>query len=227
MATRDPFSALVAARTRTAEFVRSHPELLATYIEHGGLESDLIGIAAAGREAEAANLAQSGRLADGKAATIDLARRFADLQREYKRVMTVVRAAAGDLARAGADSAVLSAIDRVLVDETAIAVTLVERDGKRAREVRRTRTQEGIRAEIHKDADALLALTDAHAALAQRRITIERLAALRDEAAALSGQLAVRVAKKAERKAATEAEVAAVKSQSDLWCERSPRTAVF
>lgn len=207
----------VAARTRAAEFVRTHPELLASYVAAGGLESDLIDIVAAGRDAEAANLAQSGRQADGKAATLEVTRRFAELQREYKRVMAVVQAVLGDLGRAGADGVLLSGLEQVLVDETAVTVTLSERDTKRVREVKRTQAQEAIRAEIHKDAEALLALTGAHEALAHRKVTAERLTALRDGAQALSGQLASRVAKKAERKSATAAETEAVERQQALW----------
>lgn len=207
----------VAARTRAAEFVRTHPELLASYVAAGGLESDLSAIVAAGRDAEAANLAQSGRQADGKAATLEVTRRFAELQREYKRVMAVVQAVLGDLGRAGADAALLSALEQVLMDETAVTVTLSERDSKRVREVKRTESQEAIRAEILKDAEALLASTGAHEALAHRKVTVERLTALRDGARDLSGQLATRVAKKAERKSATSAEAEAVERQRALW----------
>lgn len=216
---RTSYNASVEARTRAAEFIRSHPELLARFLEAGGLEPDLVAISESGREAEAANLAQSGRLADGKAATLDLSRRFAELQREYKRVMAVVRAVRGDLARSGVAGReeLEAALDQILADETAVTVTLSDRDGKRAREVRRSTSQEAIRAEIQKDAAALSGLTAAHEALAARKVTLERLGQLRDAAAALSGQLATRVAKKAERKTATEAETAAVTRQLQVW----------
>jgi hypothetical protein len=214
---RSSFNSNVSARTRAANFIRTDSHLLDRFLECGGLESDLVAIAEAGRQAEAANLAQSGRLGDGKAATVELSRRFAELQREYKRIMNAVRAVKLDLTLEGADAAVIGSLQQILIDETAVSVTLSERDGKRARDVKRSSAQEAIRAEIHKDAAALLELAGAQEALASRKVTAERLTRLRDDAAALSGQLAVRVAKKAERKSATEAESAAVKRQVELW----------
>lgn len=54
-------------------------------------------------------------------------------------------------------------------------------------------------------------------ALAARRVDLARLTKLRDDADALAGHLATRVADKAERKLATAAENAAVKAQRRKW----------
>jgi hypothetical protein len=218
MTPRTPFNAMVRARTRAAEFVLSHPELLAAFLAHGGLEADLAAIAAAGRRAEAANLAQSGRFADGKAATVDVTTRFAALQREYKAIMAVLRAVLRDLRAAGASHAVVAAVERILVNETDVAVpTTPDSSGANARRVRKRESQDAIRAEIQRDAAALVGLEEVHAALGARRVGRERLLALVAEAEALHGLLATRVAKKAERQAATSEEYAAAKAQSDVW----------
>lgn len=217
MASNAQFGDTVAARTRTAEFIRSTPELLEAYLALGGLARDLEAIASAGHKAEAANLAQSGRLANGMAATLDVAHAFAALQREYKAVMAVVRAVLHDLQSNDGTSAALSALEKVLADETAVVVSVTTKDDKSVRKRHRSEAQEAVRAEIRKDAAALLEIPEAAEALATRKVDGARLTKLRDDADALSGQVAARVARKAERKDATADEGAAVREQRRVW----------
>ncbi|MFO0748997.1 MAG: hypothetical protein U1F43_25530 [Myxococcota bacterium] len=218
MARRIAFNASVAARTRAAAAIKDSPELLAAYQARGGLAADLAVIVQRGEEAEAANLAQTASGADGAAATVDVLRSFAALQREYKDVMAVVQAVRDDLDDAGADPQTLAAIDAILADETAVLVKTVKADGGAARKkVQKARSQEAVRAEIHKDAAALLALTALAQPLADRRVTSERLTLLRDGAQGLAGALADRSIKKASKKSATTAETDAVQAQRKKW----------
>jgi hypothetical protein len=83
MASSSSFSKVTAARTRAAEFILNTPELKDAFIAHGGLERDLTGIISTGKAAEAANLGQSVATADGSAASLTVADRFALLQRDY------------------------------------------------------------------------------------------------------------------------------------------------
>ena len=212
------FDSNVRARTRAADFIRSTPELLAAFVTRGGMQSDLLLIIEAGMRAEAANLAQSGRMADGKAATVDVTTRFAALMREYKAVMAILRAVLRDMKRADADVTLVAQLAQVLVDETDVSVTVKPNsDGTKAVKVRKSATQDAIRAEIYRDAAALVGLTGAHEALGSRQVGRDRLQAMAAEAEALQGLLATRVAKKAERQGATAEEHDAVKAQREAW----------
>lgn len=212
------FDSNVRARTRAADFIRSNPQLLAAFVALGGMQSDLLLIIEAGMRAEAANLAQSGRMADGKAATVDVTTRFAALMREYKAVMAVLRVVLRDLRKGGADAALVAQVAQVLVDETDVSVAIKPNsDGTKAVKVRKSATQDAIRAEIYRDAAALVGLTGVHEALGSRQVPVERLQAMAAEAEALQGLLATRVAKKAERKGATAEEHDAVKAQREAW----------
>jgi hypothetical protein len=80
------------------------------------------------------------------------------------------------------------ALGRILVNEAALTVTTVQQDGKPKRSVSRSAATEALRAEIAKDAKALLGLKDAHKALAKRKVTLDRLQALRDSAEKIAGK---------------------------------------
>lgn len=212
------FDKVVAARTQAANLIHTTPDLLAQFVERGGLPQDLEAIVARGRDAEAANLGQSTASAPGEAATADVVTAFAALQREYKAVMAVARAVRDDLEDAGAPTETIEAIDQVLADETAVHVKVVKGENDASiKKALKSRSQEAVRAEIRKDAAALLGNGAISAALAARKVDAERLVRLRDQADALAGQLAARVLKKSERKAVTAAETAAVKAQRRRW----------
>lgn len=220
------YDSTVAARTRCAEHLLATPDLLALYTSLGGLASDLEEIRDVGKEAEARSQSRSAAKAVGAAATLDVLTAFTDLQKEYTAVMAVVQAVRGDLARAGAGADVVAQVDRILVNEAEVAVLSVPvveapaegANGKKAaRRVVRRVTQEALRAEIARDADALIALKAAHKALAARKVSIKRLQALRDAAAGLSGKLSDRAAKKGGQQSATAELRDAVSRQRDAW----------
>lgn len=211
---------VVAARTRAAKQILGTVELLAIYEDVGGLREDLEAIRDAGVSAEAQSLAQSTTKGDGKAATLDVLTAFADLQREYAAVMGAVQAARGDLARADAPKDVLTALDQIMVNEAQVVIVSVpQEDGGKKRRATASESQEALRAEIARDAKALLSLTAAHQALGRRKVGEPRLTKLRDDAEALSGKLAERAAKKGAAKAATSAKSDSVKDQSQRWAE--------
>lgn len=218
MASSSSFSTVTAARTGVAEHILGNRALLDLYLEHGGLERDLQGVVSTGKAAEVANLGQSVAAADGSAASSSVADRFAALQREYKLVMAVLQAVRGDLITRSASTELIEQVERILLDETPvhIKVTKGEGDGNVKRALKR-QSQEAIRAEIRKDAAALLATPELAAPLAERKVDMSRLTLLRDNADALTGHLTQRTAKKAERKAVTAAENAAVREQTRVW----------
>lgn len=218
MAHSKSFNSVVAARTRAASQILSTPELLAGYQDIGGLPSDLKAICDAGLRAEAANLAQSTSKATSGAATVAVLASFAALQKEYAAIMGVVKAVQHDLERVGAPPDVVEALRHVLVNEAELAV-IVEtgEDGKKKRTTRRSASQESLRAEIEKDASALLALSGAQAALAARKVESARLTALQAAARELSGKLSDRTAKKGATKTTTADEIKAVTEQRASW----------
>jgi hypothetical protein len=213
MSKLEAFNRIVAARTRTAHQIRHTSELLQTYLAIGGLEDDLVEIEQYGLAAEAADLAQSQAQAAGGAATLDVQQSFAALQRDYVAVMAIVEAVRGDLVRAKAPASLVAAIKKIIVNEAEVTVDIA--DGKRR--VRRSQAQEALRAEIQKDAMALVELKAAHTALGKRGLSVKRLGQLRDDAMALAGTLGERTAKKGAAKSATQAIKDAVAGQSERW----------
>jgi hypothetical protein len=219
MASLDAFNRTVAARTRAAEQILRSPELLALYKALGGLDDDLTKVASAGRNAEALSQRRSGTQAEGGAASLIVLQRFADLQRDYVAVMAVVQAVRGDLVEAGAAKEVVAAVDRILVNECPVVIRTIEagEGGAKKKLAVRSKAQEAVRAEIQKDAAALLALDAVHPLLANRTIDEARLAKLRDAAQALAGKLAERAVKKGAGKASTAALREAVADQKRCW----------
>lgn len=217
MAKANSFGPVVAARTAAAAAIQSQRDLLAQYEAAGGLKDDLVAIQKLGHQAEAANLGQSVAAGTGKGATEGVLEAFDALRGEYVAVMAAVQAVLGDLTRGGADAALLSTLKQVLVNEVPVRVVEVGDGDAKKKKARKVESLEAVRAEIAKDAAALLAATGASAALAKRKVTAARLKALQADADALAGQVGEKTAKKGAAKAATAAEKAAVKAQSEVW----------
>lgn len=113
--------------------------------------------------------------------------------------------------------ALLAAVDGILRNEAPVTVSIVEKQGKRRRRVRKSVSQEVVRAEVAKDTAALLALTEIHERLAARRVTVARLEALRKAAESLSEVMAAQLVGQGARKMATQATRDAVTQQRAAW----------
>jgi hypothetical protein len=209
------FGKLVSARTRCVKQILATPELLAAFNNVGGKDSDLQAIANSGDHAEAFNLAQSQAKGGNVASTVEVHKAFAELQREYSAVMAVLQAVILEFARAGTDIQTLAALKQILVNEAQVVVTADA--GTATGSAKRSRSHEALRAEIQKDASALLALSAAGPTLAGRKVDAVRLTKLRDAAAALSGKLSERAVNKGVTKAATQEERKAVAEQKEVW----------
>ena len=213
-----PYNATVAARTQAASYIKSNPAVLAQFTGSGGLTEELDLIIQHGRAAELANLGQSMATGVQLGETQVLHMDFATLQRSYKGVMAIVRAIRSALMREAADPSIIAAVEQVLENETPVHVKVVKgEDDKSIRSAMKRQSQEAIRAEIQKDATALLELTALTDRLAARGVTNERLTALRDSAIALIGQVDKSILSKAQRKEATAAESGAVRAQRQVW----------
>jgi hypothetical protein len=176
----------------------------------------------AGLEAEAVNLAQSQAKSEGKSATVDVLASFASLQKEYKSVMGVVNAVKAEIARNEESSDLLTKLEGILINEAELSVKTIEEETpegvtQKKRKVRRSASQEALRAEIAKDAGALIDLTEVHDRLAERRVTPERLSTLLESAKSLSESLANRATAKGAGKTATQIEREACALQRDIW----------
>ena len=212
------FRETVAARTRAAAYIVATPELLEEYVAIGGLALDLEVIVESGRAAELANSGQSIGSAQGTANSVDVQSAFRALQREYKAVMAVARAVLDDLEEAKAPVEVLEQLKKILVDETAVHIKTVKGEGDATvRKALKKHSQEAIRAEIWKDAKGLLESPEIVTAMTARRVDAARLSGLLGSADMLSARLSARIADRAERKLATQAEHEAVKAQRKKW----------
>ncbi|MCK6587849.1 MAG: hypothetical protein HUU21_22225 [Polyangiaceae bacterium] len=207
---------VVAARTRAAECILGRADLLALFVSYGGLSSDLEIIRDAGLEVEAQELAKSTAAGKGVMATADAMLHFAEIQKEYVAVMSVVRLVRQDFADAG-DAAMAGTLERILKNEAMVTVKTVQQEGQAKRKVVRSSSTEALRAEIAKDAKALVALKGAHKALAKRKVSIDRLEKLQAGAEELAGKLADRATKKGASRTATVAKSDAVERQSARW----------
>jgi hypothetical protein len=212
------FDSTVAARTRAAAQILSTPQLLSSYESKGGLKEDLESIRDHGQAAEALSQAQSAAQAQGGAATLQVLSTFVALQKEYSAVMGVVQAARLDLAKANAPAVVLSAVDRILVNEAEITIkTAVDKDGKAKKKAVKRASQEALRAEVTRDARALLSLGAIHTVLEKRKVDGPRLEKLATASESLSGKLADRATAKGAQKTATTAMHDAVHEQKQVW----------
>lgn len=218
MAASNAFNDIVAARTRTAEHILASPQLLSLYEARGGLASDLVTIAMAGRRAEALNQAQMSAQASTAAATQIVTERLTALQTEHGQIMAIAQAVRHDLARMNTDLEILHALDKIMKNDGQLIVrTVTSAKGESVRKAAPARSQEAIRAQIHKDAAALLELTPAHRALAKRKLDVGRLQILLESAVALSEDLAERTARKGAAQSTTREEHEAVVAQKERW----------
>ncbi|MBI5494670.1 MAG: hypothetical protein HY904_06540 [Deltaproteobacteria bacterium] len=212
------FGKPVTARTQAAKYVKERADLLAKYLSKHGLESDLDAIIEFGGVAQALNSAQGQSLGAGKGATGDVQARFVALQQSYNDVMAGLLAVIGDLKRAKPQKPdVITEAERIYKNESALLITITETDGGKKGEAARSKAQEALRAEIWKDADALLSFKGGKAALEKRGLTTDALTALKTNADDLAGSLATRTAKKGASKNVTVQERQAVADQADYW----------
>ncbi|MDC3954065.1 hypothetical protein [Polyangium jinanense] len=208
---------IVAARTRAAQCILTRPELLALFQSFGGLASDLERIRDAGLEVEAQELAKSTAAGGGVAATADVMLHFAEVQKEYVAVMGVVRLVRQDHEDAGKTD-IVAALQQIIKNEARVTVRTVQsEEGKTERVASRSTSTEALRAEILKDARALVGLPAVHEALAARKVPVERLKKLEADADALSEKLSDRATKKGATKTATAAKSDAVQRQAKWW----------
>jgi hypothetical protein len=218
MASITTFDSTVAARTRAASQILNTPDLLTLYLDKGGLKQDLELIRDFGQKAEALSQAQSAAQAAGGAATLTLLTNFTALQKEYNAIMAVVQAARRDLDDTKASAEVIKAVDRILVNEAEVLIKTVKAEGGAEKKVAVKRaSQEALRAEIARDARALLDLQDAHTVLKKRKVDKARLSNLLAAADALAGKLADRAAVKGSGKQATADLRDAVSEQKKVW----------
>jgi hypothetical protein len=219
MANSKSFNEEVAGRTRVAIAILGDPVLLAVFKALGGTERDLEIIRDTGLAAEAASHGQASASHAGVGATAEYLSTFRDVQREYNAVMGVTAAVKTDLEHEGAKKALITKVGKILVIEVQVSFNVVppEEGGKKKVKSRRSQSQEAMRAEIEKDANELVALTEVHPALASRGVTVARLQALADAAKALSAQLGERTKKKGAAKGATTVEALAVTAQRHRW----------
>ena len=211
------FTKTVAARTRTADLIRSTPDLLALYTKSGGLPADLQGIVESGQNAELLFSARGTTKADGTAATVQVLKTFSDLQKEYVAIMAVLQATLLDLERTNASAETITATKKILANETAVVFRTTEKEGTKKTVAVKSKSQEAQRTEIRKDAAALLATPALLDAMAKRNVPASRLKALLDAADALAGKLAERAAAKGAGKEATQGISNAVRDQRRLW----------
>lgn len=219
MAAVTTYDSVVAARTRAASQILTTADLLASYVSKGGLADDLTQIRDLGQQAEALSQAQSASQAAGGAATLEVLGAFTALQRDYSGVMAVVQAVRSDLVKGNAPGEVIKTIDRILVNEAEVAIkTVTSADGATKKKVAVKRaSQEALRAEIARDARALITLPAAHAALNNRKVDQARLDKLLADAESLSGKLSSRAVAKGGEKQATQALHDAVSAQKQVW----------
>jgi len=212
------YNSLVAARTRVAKHILADAALLKQLQDAGGLERDLVAVVVSGEAAAAANMGQSIATGVAAGASVDVEGAFVALQREYSTIMARVVAVRADLADDGARGEVLKPIDAIIANETAVHIKTKKGEGDRAiRKAMKSASQEAVRAEIEKDATALLANGDVAGPLLARGVDAGRLKRLEQDAQALSGKLAARTAKRGQRRAATAAEHASVTQQRRKW----------
>jgi hypothetical protein len=230
MATSVTFDAKVAARTRAASEILHNKDLLAIYQRHGGLREDLDAIVSHGQKAEALSHARSSSKSSGESATLTVLTAFSALQKEYAAVMAVVQAVRLDLLQAKAPAELVQAVEHIIRNEAPVLYRQepsTEGAAGKKRKAVQSVSHEALRAEIHKDAVALLGLTAVHAALKRRGVTTARLGQLRDDAQALSSELGDRATKKGASRGVTESLRAAVADQKAVWsaCYRLLATA--
>lgn len=209
---------VVVARSRAADHILQSPDLSARFLALGGKTSDLQMIRDKGYEAEAQTLAGREAATAGVTATTDVLTLFAEIQREYVRIMSVLRLMLQELKHNGAPHEQVTALERIINNEIAVVVDTVQNElGEKKRKVKISTTQEAIRQEISQDAKALINRQDLHASLAERNVTVARLQKLADDGDSIKGKLADRAVAKGNASATTIVKSETVKAQSLWW----------
>ena len=216
------YNSTVAARTRAAAQILESPELLNGFLEMGGLDRDLIGIRDAGLEAEAAYIGRSAVKFEGKGATKNVWMSFAEVQKEYKSLMNVVNIVTTEAIRNNEPPEIVTRLKGILANETQVTVSVIEKTDKDGnsetkRKVKKSDAQEAIRTEISKDTAQLLSFTEIHPKLSERRVSVERISALKQKTDDLAGLLAERASAKGEGKSSTQVTYDAVSRQREIW----------
>lgn len=214
---KTPFTKTAARRTRISVGILADPARLESFCAEGGTKEDLEVIRDRGHEAEHWNMAQSGAQAGGRAGTGSVLGAYLQLLIDYRAIMNAVIAMRGELVEAKGDADLITRIGGIIENEAAVHFRAVGEGDAKKMKAAASKSQEAVRAEIEKDAVALIGLEEAHALLAKRRVDLERLEKLQADAAALSGKVVARAAKKGEAAGATAAEHAAVAAQSHRW----------
>lgn len=197
---RPRFGKVVSARRQLAELILREPEILAAFVEHGGLASDLEDIAQRGKDAEDANQRQSMAGAGGTAATKDLRAGMAALKQEHQKIRAVLVAVRTDLDDQGAAAELTAAVDNILEAEA-----------------RGRRGDGAVLIEVRKDAAVLAGNAALAPFLAARRVDADRLQRLVAECDRLGALLAMRTVKKSGVKIETGSEGSAVTAQRRRW----------
>ncbi len=211
------FTKTVAGRTRAAEYILGNQDLRSLFEARGGLASDLESIIQSGRRAEVLFQMRGNVKAEGTAATVEILQAFADLQREYVAIMAVLQAVKLDFERAGTAPDTLATVKKILQNEVPVVFRTVEVAETKKRVAVRSKSQEAIRAEIRKDAAAILEVPAILQALTTRKVPATRVKALCDAADALAGKLADRAAAKGAGKTASKEIADAVREQRQVW----------
>lgn len=211
------YSPKVAARTNAAEIILNSSHLMAAYEAGGGRRAELHAVLEHGLAAERANLGQSDATAIAKNATATALTTFEAVRDEYNDVMTAVRGAKWDLANEGASTLTLDRIEKILKNEVPARLVIAGPEGMK-RKMKKSESYAAIAGEIVKDSLALIALTEAHAALAGRNVPVQRLDALAQAATEFRTQSSdTKTATRSQKQAATKLESASAKAQSDAW----------
>lgn len=208
MATVKAFNSVVAARTRTAKYIAGNPQVLEKWKALGGLLSDLESLIEHGTRAEAFDFEQLQAKREAELSTSRVQDAFDALQKEHAAIVRAVSAMRPDFAGQPVDRH----LEGIVRNEAALRQV---KDGTKRR--RRSSSYEAVRAEIASDAVALLNLSVVAAALAQRRVSRERLEQLKRDAEALSGKVGEQGFAKGTRRAATKKEHEAVAAQRARW----------
>ncbi len=211
------FNKTVAGRTRAAEYILGNQELRTMFEARGGLASDLESIIQAGRRAEVLFQLRGNVKAGGNATTVEVLQTFADMQREYVAIMAVLQAVKLDLERAATAPDTLSVVKKILQNEVPVVFRTVEVAETKKRVAVRSKSQEAVRAEIRKDAAAMLEVPGILQALATRKVPATRIKALCDAADGLAGKLADRAAARGAGKTASKEIADAVREQRQIW----------
>jgi hypothetical protein len=211
------FNKTVAGRTRAAEYILGNQDLRSLFEARGGLASDLESIIQSGRRAEVLFQMRGNVKAEGTAATVEILQAFADVQREYVAIMAVLQAVKLDLERAATAPDTLSTVKKILQNEVPVVFRTVEVAETKKRVAVRSKSQEATRAEIRKDAAAILEVPAILQALATRKVPATRIKALCDAADALAGKLADRAAARGAGKTASKEIADAVREQRQVW----------